>query len=523
MQQEFGIRDIYFLVIVHLRGMWRHRWHLVFVAWFICLSGWGAVSVMDDHYQASATVKINDPRMEIARYLDSDASGVDVTREARRVLNDLMSRANLLKVIAETDLAFQVNDEFQKEETLSTLRAQLELKHIGNNVYRISHRYNKPMLTLQVVRALLKILPLDTMHSVSGGQARTAQEFLGQQIQDYEQEVVEAERKLREFTSKNLLLLPGKEGGYYERVRKLVETIGADRTRLRQLEEQRQEMQRQLDVLKGHVESPTEAVDKRIAELEKMIEDLFSRVYIKGGQKRSLYTESHAEVVALRASIAALNKRKEEIVRGMKEGADNPDLWELESNPVFRQLRLSISELDVELAALRGRVDESEERLRRLKEQENILPAIENEHLRLKSYLEMTKNTMRAMLDNQGKARFTGDVEERLSRFVRFKVMEYPTLPTAPFGPNRPLFQTVVLISGVLAGVAVSLFFAVMRPVFDSPAALKKVLGLPVLGMVSMVEEGGSGRWMNSNWLYLFSLLGLLGLYLAVMKGIPGL
>ncbi|MBF0212915.1 MAG: hypothetical protein HQM00_05025, partial [Magnetococcales bacterium] len=60
MQQDFGFRDIYFQLILHARGMWRHRWHLVGLAWFVCLSGWSSVAVMQDQYLASATVKIED-------------------------------------------------------------------------------------------------------------------------------------------------------------------------------------------------------------------------------------------------------------------------------------------------------------------------------------------------------------------------------------------------------------------------------------------------------------------------------
>ncbi len=518
MQQELGIRDLYFMVIVHLRGMWRHRWHMFFVAWFICLTGWGAVTIMEDHYMASAAVKIEDPGKEFQVYLPN-ATGMDVTREARRVLNKLMDRESLLKVIAETDLAFSVNSDLEKEEALSRLRAQLELKHLGNNVYRISHRHNTPLLTLQVVRALMKLLPLEQLDIVTGGKADAAQKILSKRIKDYEDQLMEAETRLRGFTKKNLLLLPGQEGGYYDRLRKVKEEIDKEEARQRQLEEQRQEMRRQLEDIMRTVESPTRPIELKIAELGNRLRELKSQVYIKGGQKRPLYSDNHADVITLRASIASLESRRDDIMRKMQDGADDPDLWELEANPVFRQLRMSVSELDVELAAVQGRLRENRRRLERLLEQENVLPKIESEFMRLSSRVERIKATLKEMVENELNAQEESDTTIILSRMVRFKVVERPTLPIAPYGPNRPLFHTVVLISGLLAGVAVAMFFAVMRPVFDSPSALKKTLGLPVLGMVSMVDEGGAGWWMNSRLLYFTGLVGLLVIYFFMMKG----
>lgn len=521
MQQEFGIRDIYFQVIVHLRGMWRHRWHMVFVAWFICLPGWGAVSVMEDQYVARALVKIEDPRADITPYLDQDSTHADVTREARRVLNNLMSRGNLLRVVGETDLAFSITNDREKEDVLGTLRAQLSLVHTGSNVYKITHRHNLPNITRQVVDVLLDLLPMDSAQGVKAGQARIAQKFLGRQVTDYEEQVVEAERALREFMAKNLTYLPSKEGGYYDRVRKLVAQIDGDKTQLGELEKRRAEVRRQLDQIMNNGGSPSQEIDQRIEELKGRLQDLFDRHYIKSGQKLPLYTENHADVVQLRNSIELLEKRKFDIIQKMKDGAEDPSLWEMEANPVYRQLKMTISELDVELSSIRARIQGVEKRLQDLKGKESVLPVIENELLRLQSHLDMSRKKMRLMLVKEGAARTKGDMEEQLSKNVRFKILERPRVPHAPVGPDRPLFATIVLISGTLAGVAVALFFAVIRPVFDSPASLKRVLGLPVLGMVSMVDEGFGRRWMNSWLVFVLGFGGLFGAYSLVLVLAP--
>ncbi|MBF0148152.1 MAG: hypothetical protein HQL84_18345 [Magnetococcales bacterium] len=517
MQQESGLRDFYFQVILHLRGMWRHRWQMVFTAWFVCIAGWGAVAVMEDQYVARAQVQIDDPRENISQFLDKDSIALDVTREAKRILNRLMERDNLLKVIRETDLAFRVSNDAEKEETLRELRAQLMVKQTANNIYQISHRHADARLTQQVVEVLLSSLPLDNVKEYREDNARTAEEFLGRQVSDFEQKVIEAERQLREFKAKNMLVLPGKDGGYYERMHAMMQKVEEDEGTLKELEKREEEMLRQLADMSSNNSSPTADVDNRIAELNTQLNELFDKYYMKNGVKMRLYTENHSEVMSLRKSIELLQQQKEDMTERLRQEAENPDRWELESNPIYRRLKTSISELEVEKASVQSRLLETKQKLSKLKEMENSLPSIENEMLRLQSYLDMAKKKMLTMLDKEDSARFTGDIAEGLSRYVHFKVLERPSVPDRPVGPDRLLFSSVVLAGGLSAGLALGLFLTVIRPVFDSPASLRKVLGLPVLGMVSMVDEGVSNRWKSSNSFFFFVLICIFVCFFAVL------
>lgn len=517
MQQESGLRDFYFQVVIHLRGMWRHRWQMVFTVWFVCLSGWGVVAMMSDQYVSRAQVQIDDPRENISQFLEKEAIALDVTREAKKILNRLMDRENLLKIVRETDLAFKVSNDLEKDAVIRELKSQLLIKQASNNIYQITHRHWDARLTQQVVEVLLGCLPLDNVKEYREDSARTAEEFLGRQVNDFERKVIDAERQLREFKAKNMLALPGKDGGYYERMHAMIQKIEEDEGNLKDLSRREEEMMRQLADMSNSSASPTAEVDSRIDELTSQLEDLFGKFYMKNGVRMKLYTESHSEVLALRKSIEMLQQQKKEITERLRQEADNPDRWELESNPIYRRLKNSISELEVEKASVQSRLLEGRQRLAKLKEMENAIPNIENEMIRLQSYLDLSKKKMLTMLDKEGVARFSGDIAEGLSRYVRFKVLERPILPERPVGPDRMLFSSVVLAGGLSAGLALGLFLTVIRPVFDSPGSLKKVLGLPVLGIVSMVDEGISDRWKSSNPLFLLAFLGIFVGFAAVV------
>ncbi|MBF0163134.1 MAG: hypothetical protein HQM01_01305 [Magnetococcales bacterium] len=521
MQQDFGFRDIYFQMIFYARGMWRHRWHMVGLAWFVCLSGWISVAVMQDQYMASATVKIEDPRQEIADFLSKTKQVIDVTREAHRVLNNLLSQQTLSHVVRETDLSFLVKNDQERQEIMNQLRVQISVTSPGDGLYRITHRHNDPKITRQVVDVVLDRLPMDTLPIEGGGSARTAEEYLKKRIAEYEAKVADATQRLQEFKNKNLDLIPEKDGGYYVRVTRLNRAIEAHQAKLHELEQSRDEVRRQMLEIENSSGSPTEEQDRKIEALNKQLQELMSKHYVKGGRKLPLYTENHAEVIALRKAIAQQEQQRQEKITRLRASADDGTSWELEANPVYRNLKLTASKLEVELTSARVRLSETEAHLKRLRAQESTLPAIENEYNRLQTRLTMIQDEMAAMLQQETKARERGELEEDLSRFVRFKVIDRPQVPRKPMGPNRPLFSSVVLVGGVLAGLALSLFLSVIRPVFDSPASMKRVLGLPVLGMVSMVDEGVGSRWARSNMVYGMAFMGLFVLYACVLYFVP--
>ncbi|MBF0589411.1 MAG: hypothetical protein HQL53_09795 [Magnetococcales bacterium] len=513
--QEFEIRDLLFVAYSYLRGMWRHRWHMVMMSWFICLAGWGAVSLMDDQYKAQGRILIEDPQRDIEVFLGNDLRAeIDVTAEARRILNSLLNRANLIRVVQETDLALRVKNQNDLEEVIQRLRAQLTLRPTRNNIYLISHRSNEPALTVQVVRVLLNILMQGSIDQMSNSKARTAEKFLEQQIKEYEAKVTDQERELRDFKSKNRFSLPKGRDGYYDHLRTVTEELDEANTKLRNLELRRNEAQKQRLSLEDNI-TPVKDIVQVIGRLNKQLLALQSQHYLKGGQMMPLFPEGHPDVIALQTRITNQKKAMVERLQEVQAVRNDPSRWDEGGvDPAYRLASVAVSKLDVDLLQLREEVQTLEGKLSSLRKLEGEIPTVEVELISMESQYSMTKSRLMELMKRRTDTVFKSEVAEGLSKDVRFKVMEQPRLPTVPFGPNRPLFLSVVLMGGLLAGAALSLFLSVVRSVFDSPAALKKELGLPVLGTVSMLDEDKKrSAWQSSNLLFFLSLFLLLGIY----------
>jgi hypothetical protein len=69
---------------------------------------------------------------------------------------------------------------------------------------------------------------------------------------------------------------------------------------------------------------------------------------------------------------------------------------------------------------------------------------------------------------------------------MTFKIIDPPTMPVAPAGPNRVLLHSAVLLAALACGGAVAWFISQARPTFDGPGTMRQVTGLVVLGTVQM-------------------------------------
>ncbi|MGN7613567.1 hypothetical protein ACQZV8_15950 [Magnetococcales bacterium HHB-1] len=514
--QDYDFRDLIHMVYTHFRGMWRHRWHMMAMAWFVCLTGWGAVAFMEDQYMAQGRILIENPQAPIKDHMGKDLLMMpDPTTEARRVLSSLLNRENLMRAIQESDLTLRVRNPKEIEETLALLRAQLTLAPEQATIYKIVHRSPHPRVTKQVIESLLNTLMEKTF---SGGVARSlreVQKLLVQQINTAEAKVTVLEQELREFKNKNRFPSGGIDE-YYEQLQKVQNELKEENYNLIALEKKKENLQQQLE--KRFAESSTiGAIEKKIAALHQQKLALLDRFYEKGGIKHPLYTEGHADVVAITRQIEAQNRKKQQEIERLEKMRNAANDTSSASDSVIANLKEELIKNDTALSEVRGRVEQFETKLSELRKLEGEIPAVEVELIRLQSRFQMHKERLLKLLKKQIDIRHQIEVTEESGKGVRFKILESPRIPLKPYGPNRPLFVTIVLIGGTLSGLALGLFFSVIRPVFDTPSLLKKELGLPVLGTVSRIDDSPTSALLGTKFIYIFALLALLGAYGSIL------
>jgi polysaccharide chain length determinant protein (PEP-CTERM system associated) len=494
----------------------RYRWTAVVLAWLSCLGGWVFVSQMPDKFQADARVHV-DTRSVLRPLLSGLAIQPDVSSRIRLMSKLMFSRPNLEKVARMTDLDLGVTDDAAMEKLVSRLQSSMVIAGGESDLFTIGFQDADPKVAKKVVQALLTIFVEQTLGE-SREDSNTAQKFLDQQIKEYEARLVLAEKAVEEFKRTNYGLLPGQGGNLYEQLGALNNNLEEAKMSLQEATNRRDEIKRQMeedepsyiDYSATASQAATSPLDLRIQALQARLDELMLK-----------YTKGHPEVIAVKASLAELNKQKKQEeaaaasqTEGSAESSLPPGAVE---NPIFQQQKLALGEQDANIASLTSRVKVFEEKIENMKRQMDDRLRVETQLQGLNRDYEAVKTNYSQLLSRREQARMSENIEQNTDS-VKFRIVDPPQVPTKPAAPNRILLSSIVLFGGVSFGGGVAVFLSLLRPPFTTSQKLRELTGVPVLGTVSMnwIPEIKRQKWRRF-WGFVASFAALLVIFAGVI------
>src|SRR5262249_4812733 len=147
-----------------------------------------------------------------------------------------------------------------------------------DNVFSISFQDTDPKRARAVVQGLLNTFVADTL-KFKQSDANNAQNFLVNQLREYEQRLRTSEYELAEFKKKNLGLLPGDSGDYYTRLQTSLAALDDLHAKYKLADDKRTELRRQLDgeeptfgIMTTTGKATSDPYEARIAELQARID-----------------------------------------------------------------------------------------------------------------------------------------------------------------------------------------------------------------------------------------------------------
>ena len=485
------MQEIFPQILSYALGVWRHRWVTLVSAWVIALAGWAYVWQMPESYVATARLYV-DTNSVLRPLMRGLTITPDVNQRIAMMSRTLLSRPNLEKLSRMTDLDLGATTEAQKEALIDRLENSISLQGTrgDESLYSISVVDRDREMARRIAQAIITVF-VETSVSSKREDSSGAQSFLDKQIAESESRLIEAEARLALFKQRNMDVLPGQGGDYYSRLQQAKSDLNQVQLELREAENRRQELQRQIDgedpvfianTPTGSAEPPLNA---RIQSLRLQRESLLSR-----------YTEKHPEVVRLNGMISELEAElKSQYARMRAEPGSQ--FGGLASSPVYQGMRTMLAETEAQAAELRVRVDEYERRVRALDDKAKQIPEVEAQLKQLDRDYGVISTQHQEMLARRESARLSGDVESTAGDVV-LRVVDPPFVPLKPSQPNKPLLNAGVLLIALGGGVAVALVFALINPIVTDARMLAQSTGLPLLGVVTWnktAEETHSERW----------------------------
>lgn len=458
--------SLYDELLIALHGVWNRRWLALAAAWAVCALGWLAVSLIPNAYESKAKVYV------ATQSVIQDKVGISSVEQQKNldaIRQTLGSAENLEKIVRGTDLAGTVSSDADVAARAGSLKDKIAIVSTEDNLFEItttmadsgnSDRTNA-RLANQVTQKLLDIFQEE---NITGNRDETKQglAFLDQQIAQTGKALAAAEKKRVEFNQQFAGILPG-AGSISDR-------MAAAQTELNQIDSQLMGAQSALAAMNGQLAgtpatiagagpSGTSALTQAQGEL--------------ASAKARGWTDNHPDVIAMKRQIAALKAAG----GGAAANGGTP-------NPAYLSIKSMQAERAAAVQALAARKAQIQSDLSAVTARQIADPGLASEGERLDRDYDVLKAQYDKLLADRGDVRMRGDVQSE-TKGAAFRIIDPPSVPTAPASPNRPLLLVGVLIVGIGAGIGAAFVLGQVHPTFPTAIRLAKAAGLPVIGTVT--------------------------------------
>jgi polysaccharide chain length determinant protein (PEP-CTERM system associated) len=471
--------------IITLRGMWRHRWLGLSVAWGVGAIGAIGLMFFQEKYEASARIFVN-----TASILKPLMVGMTVQpNDDQRVFNVsrvIISRPNVEKLVQAIGLDTSIGNKEAFEKQVDRVTKSLDLKGTGrDNLYTLTFRDPDPEIAKKGVAQLTSMF-IATGEGGKAGDTEAAKKFVDEQIALYEKKLQEAENRLKEFKLRYLGMSPGEGAGYFARLSETNALLTRAQLELREAENSRDALLRGLraseDASSSLYSGPSAAsvqlteVDSRIESQRRNLDTLLQR-----------YTENHPDVIGARRVIGELEEQRQRLLVERRKEPASTGLPVVSSGPrASEQLRVQLATAEASVASLRTRVAEYSQRYNQLKASATLMPQLEAEYAQLNRDYDINKKNYESLVSRRESVNISEDMQG-VSGVADFRMIDPPRVSPKPVMPNRRLLLPLVLLLSLAAGIGAAFIAHESRPTFSDRRSLAEATGLPILGAVSLV------------------------------------
>jgi polysaccharide chain length determinant protein (PEP-CTERM system associated) len=469
--------EITALLLNFLKAIGKYRWHAVVITWIVALIGWAVVLRLPNQYEASARVYV-DTQSILKPLLSSMTTVPNLEQQVIFMRRTLLSRPNIERLMRMVDLDVKAKDSKEHDKIVDELMSQIKISGTErDDIYTLTFVSDNPKLGKDVVSSLLTIF-VEGSFSGKKQDSEKAVQFIDDQIKTYEEKLAAAENSLKEFKLKNLGMLPRDSGGDFGgQITATTDQLNQAKLELAEAEQARNAIRRQID---GEPAKPgTVTVDPALVDPE--LEARIAATQKNLDNLRLQYTEQHPDVIANRRLLDQLLAQKADLGKNKKRSLDPGASY----SPMLQQLNVSLSQAEARVASMRARVAEYETRLARLRTQSVTAPEIEAQFAQLNRDYSVNRENYQKLVERRESARLSGDLSSATD-MLQFRVIDPPTVPNHPSGPNRLRLFSLVFAGALVAGLAVAFLMSQLRPTFLSQSTLRDVTGLPVLGSIGM-------------------------------------
>jgi polysaccharide chain length determinant protein (PEP-CTERM system associated) len=362
----------------------------------VAIAGWGAIYTIPDVYQASARVAV-DTNSLLPDLTEGLTARESVINEVQLVREALLARPNLEAVARETALDRRARTEADFEELITRLQDDIWIRGGGDNIFDIAFSDTNREKAIEVVAGLVDTFVASSL-GAQGDDSDVTERALRSELEDHEQRLSEAETDLAEFKKRNLGYMPEDGSDYYTRLQAALAQVNETERALKGLHLRRDEIARQLEGeepvfgIMPSTPAQASATCSKSASLAQLRDQLAAL--------RVEFTDKHPRIVMLKESIAVFEQEcaDELAASGGFAPVFDSKTQSLNANPVYQNLRLQLSNSDVEIAALREELESKRRLVSQLRSDVDKIAMVETQLKRLNRDYDVVSSRYQELL-----------------------------------------------------------------------------------------------------------------------------
>lgn len=468
-----------------LRCAWRRRWAIV-VPVVIAVAATGVLLVtLPDRYRAETLLQVVPQRVPSSYVKATVSSSIDDRLHA--LTQQILSRSKLERIIADFRLYPADRTRLPLEDVIENMRRDIVVQGIKSDSFRVAYVSDTPTLAKQVTDRLTALFINENLLE-RAGVAESTEQFIGTQLAQARERLVEHEQKLEAYRRQHVGELPSQVSGNIQSLQSLqlqaqalAESIARDTDRVAVLEKQARES---ADLPVGVAASGDSGADSATSGTLRQQLDA-ARAALQALSLRLKPT--HPDVARQQRVVAGLEARLERAASEAPLGAS--------ATAVAVTLKAA-SELD----AVRRRVLDKEQQQQRIRQEIGRYQArLDAAPTRESELTELTRDydTLRALYTSllvkseDSKAAVSleaGQVGEQ------FRVLDPARLPQRPFSPDRPMLAAVGLLAGLAAGLGLAALLEFRDGSLRTEGDVHLALGVRVVAAIPVMQTSAHAR-----------------------------
>src|SRR5262249_15534468 len=368
-------------------------------------------------------------------------------------------------IVKEFNLYGVGNGQTSMEDLVQRLRRDITVKPEGQESFRVAYVSGKPEIA-QRVTARLASLYIEENSRDRANLAGETNAFLGSQLSDAKQRLIEHEKKLEEYRRRYAGELPSQLESNLQTIRNTQQLIQSNAESTNRARERRLLVERQIADTQA---LPAAAVSGVAEKVEAAPLTTAQQLDAARAQLESLklrYTPDHPDIRTAERTVRDLQARLAEEARNPPKPVAEPVLTpsQLVRQKRLRDLQAELDVIDHQLAANQAEETRLKTTMASYQAKVDAVPTRESELVELSRDYSTIQTAYQNLLTKKEDSKIAANLERR-EIGEQFKILDPASLPEGPY--NR-VQRLAIIASGAVAGLLFGLLLIAFLEYRDS-------------------------------------------------------